>query len=394
MAIPSPKTPVAEPAFVVRRAFVWRRVALLAWIVVLCLLPDPRPLGAPQYMVSLLCTSTGIGEPGGRVLATIAMRGGGIALLGALAMLAFGGRGWDRRSAAVLGLAPCLAVGALWVNYGYFPIAVQVQIAVISAVLGALLVMALRPQLAAAAVGVLAIVGLLGWGTATGISDDLDTRARAVGRHVLAAAGEVPDGDAGFARLLEIAFAFAADNSHGTDPAPANRAAILALAVILGEEQIARVAGRHIDLGLLPQVEALRARVTLQGRKDWPRHFWVSAGLTVLADADRSITVGLTKELMDATAGGTGFSFADLAADAAGNRCALVATRDAASARALQARIRAGVRVDEFCPELRDLPEGISRDAFQTDYGGLGGERSQGLVDEIQRRLEACRALR
>jgi hypothetical protein len=375
------------------RAVHGHRLALLVWILVLCLLPDPRPLGAPQWLVSLVSTLTGVGEPGARVVATIGLRAAGIALLGALAMLAFGGRGWTRRSAAVLVLAPCLALAMLWCNYGYFPIAVQVQIASISSVLGALLGMALRRQLVAAGLCVLAIVGLIGWGTATGIRDDLDAATRAVATHVLASAHDVPDGDAGFARLLEITFAFAADNSHGTDPVQPNRAAMLALAVILGEEQIARVAGRAIDSDKIPQAEALRARLSLQGRKDWLRHFWVSAGLTLLADADRSIAIGLTKELMDATAGGTGFSFADLAADAAGNRCAQVATRDAHAARALQARILAGVRVADFCPDLHDLPEGLSRDAFQADYGGLGGERTQRLVDEIQRRLRACPGL-
>lgn len=74
------------------------------------------------------------------------------------------------------------------------------------------------------------------------------------------------------------------------------------------------------------------------GRKDWSRHFWVSAGLTVLSDGDRTMAVGLIKEIMDATPGGSGFSFADLAADRAGNLFALAAIRDEESARAMQQR--------------------------------------------------------
>ena len=137
----------------------------------------------------------------------------------------------------------------------------------------------------------------------------------------------------------------------------------------------------------------LRERIKLYGRGDWPQHFWVSAGLTLLSDADRSIAVGLTKELMDATPGGTGFSFSDLAADAAGNRFTRTATRDAESARALQARILAGVRIGDFCPELRDLPEGISREDFHERYGGLGGAETRRVVDEIRRRLAGCPGL-
>ncbi|MBX3463946.1 MAG: hypothetical protein KF830_12310 [Planctomycetes bacterium] len=370
------------------------RLACIVWFLVLCLLPDPRPLAAPEWVVSLVRAATGIGEPAARAVATIGLRLAGTALLGALAMLAFGGRGWNRRALAVLVLAPAAAVAASWVNYGYFPIAVQVRANVLGAAFGALLGMLLRRQWLAGAVAILGALGLLGWGTSTRIGDDLDVAARAVGRHVLAAAEEVPDGDAGLAFLLQRAFACASDNSHGGDPVQANRAAILALAVILGEERIARVAGRAIDVAQVPRAEALRARVTLQGRKDWPRHFWVSAGLTLLAGADRSIGIGLTKELMDSTAGGTGFSFADLAADAAGNRFALVATRDAGSARALQARMLAGVRLADFCPDLQDLPEGISSAAFEAEYGGLGGEPTQRLVDEVRRRLAACPGLR
>ena len=83
--------------------------------------------------------------------------------------------------------------------------------------------------------------------------------------------------------------------------------------------------------------------------------------------------VGITKELMDATEGGSGFSFVDLMADRAGNLFTAAATRNAASARAMQRRIRNGVRMAEFFPDIGGLPEGISRDDFHTTYGGLGG---------------------
>jgi hypothetical protein len=131
----------------------------------------------------------------------------------------------------------------------------------------------------------------------------------------------------------------------------------------------------------------------VHGRKDWSRHFWVSAALTVLADADRSITVGLTKELMDAAPGGSGFSFSDLAADAAGQAFAVAATRDNASARTVQRRILQGVNIEDFLPDIRDLPEGLTRDQLQTEYGGLGGEGTQLVVDEILLRLRGSAGL-
>jgi len=48
--------------------------------------------------------------------------------------------------------------------------------------------------------------------------------------------------------------------SSGADPVLANQAAILALAVIVGEEKIAAVASRHVDPSRIPEARALQAR--------------------------------------------------------------------------------------------------------------------------------------
>jgi hypothetical protein len=129
----------------------------------------------------------------------------------------------------------------------------------------------------------------------------------------------------------------------------------------------------------------------LSGRNDLSRHFWVSAALTVLSDAPRARTVGLSKELMDSTAGGSGFSFVDMAANIAGIRLAVVATRNSNSAHELQARIRQGVERDDLFPAIDALPEKISRDVLQSDFGGLGGAETQRLLNEIDRRIAALR---
>ena len=97
----------------------------------------------------------------------------------------------------------------------------------------------------------------------------------------------------------------------------------------------------EIDLSRKGEIEAIRNRITLRGRNDLARHFWVSAALSVLSDESRSMTVGITKEMMDATPGGSGFSFVDLTADRAGTLFAVAATSNAESARNLQLRISA-----------------------------------------------------
>ena len=368
-----------------RSAWKWR-VFLVVWLAFLCLGPDPRPLGAPGWAIDA-AQLLGLGARAARAVATLMLRASGLALLGALVIFAIGpGRRRWVVIAAVL-VAPALAVTTLWVNYGYLPINTQIQIATVSAALGSLAALALQRNIRAAAGLVVVTAGLFVWGAATGIDDDLDAVAGLVGRHVMSTADRIPDGDAGFARLLEVAFAFAEDNSHGSDAVAPNKAAILALGVILGDERVADVARRRIDEQALPEADALRARITVHGRPDWSRHFWVSAALTVLADANRSITVGLTKELMDAAPDGSGFSFSDLAADAAGGAFAVAATRDSASARAMQRRIAQGVRIEDFLPDVRDLPEGLTRDQLQSEYGGVGGEGTRRIVDDILQRL-------
>ena len=368
-------------------------VFLLVWLVLLCVVPDPRPLGAREWAVAGLQSVGGISEPAARVLATIALRATGLGLIGVLFALFLRRVPMKLAAPLVLVVAPLLAVAALWINYGYFPVSIQLQVGLASAVFGALAGLALRRSLVALSALVILGVVLFAWGTSTGVPDDLYEAARATGLHVLEHADEVPDGDDGFAMLMQLAFTFAEDNSHGTDSVLPNRAAILALGVILGEERVARVARRQVNLERTQEISALRSRVTLHGRNDLSRHFWVSAALAVLSDERRSMTVGITKELMDATPGGSGFSFVDLVADRAGTLFAEAATVNAEYARAMQLRIRDGVEIGDYCPAVLDLPEGLTLEEFQSDYGGLGGEGTRAVVEEIRRRLATCEGL-
>ena len=367
---------------------------MLAWFVALCVIPDPRPLGAPEWAVRGVRSLIGVSVPGARAVATIALRGAGLAMIGILLSLSFGRVRVQWALPLVLVVAPLLAVAAQWINYGYFPIAPQLRFGVVSVILGTLAGFVLRRSRVALAGLMILAVGLFAWGSSTGIPDDLYEAARATGLYLLENAEDVPNGDDGFASLVHAAFTFAADNSHGTDPVRPNQAAILALGVILGEDRVAETAKRQVDLDRSNKIAALRNRVTLRDRHDLSRHFWVSAALAILSDENRSMAVGIVKELMDATPGGSGFSFVDLTADRAGNLFAVAATRDPDSARATQARIRNGIRISDLCPDVRDLPEGISRDEFQAEYGGLGGVETQKIVEEIHRRLATCASLR
>jgi hypothetical protein len=203
-----------------------------------------------------------------------------------------------------------------------------------------------------------------------------------------------PEGDERFARALETAFAAAGERSAaGGSAAEENRAAILALGIVLGHQRLARAVGERLDDERSGAADRLGAQTTLRGRSDWTRHFTVSGALTVLSAVAPSDAAGLLKEELDAD-GGSGFSFADLLADRAGTTFADLATRDDASALRIQQRLAGGFRVDDFFPSATDLPEGISDAELSSRYGGVGGPLYRRKADEIERRLALCAAYR
>lgn len=371
--------------------FIWG-TSLLVWLVALCLLPDPRPFGAPPWAVQALQATINLSEPTARSVATIVLRAVGVGMIGVL--LAMSLHRLPLRSAAPLVLAttPIIAVVAKWINFGYAPVRPQIDFIVILAMFGALAGLGLRRSRIALITLVGLSVALFAWGASTSIPDDLDEAARMTGLYLLENAEGVSQGDEAFAQLLRKAFAYAEDNSHGTDAIRANQAAILALGVILGDDKVARVARRELDSQRREQRAALRRRVTVHGRNDLSMHFWVSAALVVVTDERRALTIGLGKELKDSTDGGSGFSFVDMAANKAGIRCAVIATRDADSARSMQMRILRDAARLKFVPDISGLPEGISGDEFQTVFGGLGGTNTRAIFAEIDRRISALKA--
>lgn len=140
--------------------WVWRGL-LLAWLLALCIVPDPRPLGAPEWAVKVAGSVGGLSEATARAIATVALRGMGLTAIGVLLVLAMGRVRLKVAAPAALVLSPLLALLAQWLNYGFFPIAAQARFGVVSALLGALLGIALRKSKVALAALVILPVGLL-----------------------------------------------------------------------------------------------------------------------------------------------------------------------------------------------------------------------------------------
>jgi len=223
---------------------------------------------------------------------------------------------------------------------------------------------------------------------------DVLAATRAQFRRLAAAARAFPSGEARFKAFLQTAFALARERSGRSDPVLENRAAILALAILLGHPRLEQLVGPVVGDDLRPIARQYAGRVPVRGRRDWTQHFFVSAASALLSNEAISNRIGLFKEELDATEGGSGFSFSDLLADRAGISFAVAATRDEASARAMQDRIAGDFRIDEVFPPAADLPEGIAESVLKAEYGGVGGAGYQRVVEEIERRLRGCPALR
>ncbi len=200
-----------------------------------------------------------------------------------------------------------------------------------------------------------------------------------------------PPGEARFGAAVQSAFAFAATRSGNDGAVRENRAALLALGLVLGARRLETFTGKvagPVDLAALART---CKGSTMRGRDDWPKHFTVSAALTVLSLDRASDAVGVLKEELDAD-GGSGFSFGDLLADRAGTAFGEYATRDEKGARALQARLAKGFALDDYFPAADGLPEGIQDRELQARYGGVGGKEYNRLVAEIERRIAALPA--
>ncbi len=160
---------------------------------------------------------------------------------------------------------------------------------------------------------------------------------------------------------------------------PLRRAALLVLASYLAEKNLAL---------LIPAARqwpsARWQRLTLQQRYDSAQHFVVSAALAAWAGEPAANAIGLYKEIDDARRG-SGFSFADLAADRAGTRFGELIVENSPR---LATVLRGKVSDDDLLPTLQALPEGYSADEFTAVFGNRDSPAYQRLLAEIERRLD------
>lgn len=186
------------------------------------------------------------------------------------------------------------------------------------------------------------------------------------------------------AELLAHLFNIAAQQPLGTDPVAENRAVILVLAAYVNGHPIRDPADTTVKR--LPYAHP----VLLRERQDLGQHFMTSAALLTQGGDTFSGLVGWYKELSDSN-GGSGFSFADMAANRAGIRLAQRAIANPASARNIQQRAAAGLSEDDFMPTLDGLPEGMDQQTFSASFGNQSNADYQRMIAVIDRRIDAAR---
>ncbi len=157
------------------------------------------------------------------------------------------------------------------------------------------------------------------------------------------------------------------------------RVVLLVLATYLAEKDLATI---------LPQARqwprVRRVKLTLGERHDSAQHFVVSAALVAWAGEPVTKAIGLYKELDDSRSG-SGFSFADLAADMAGARFGELVAKDSPL---LSEALQRTLTDTDLAPRLADLPEHLSEAQFGRVFGGVNGRGYQQLTGEIERRLD------
>jgi hypothetical protein len=206
-------------------------------------------------------------------------------------------------------------------------------------------------------------------------------------KQIAAISGSLKTKEAPLIYFTKPVFELAQKRSDATGaPGAENRAAILALTLFVNQRPIASLIGNQPGKPI-PTPKAVIP--LLRGRTDLPRHFLISAAMTVLADSELSDLVGLFKEIDDSMCG-SGFSYVDLLADRAGVRFAELGTAGDREARWVQQTIARSVRESDFMPNISGLKEGLMQKKFKQRYRDLDSGAFRAEKEEIERRINDC----
>ncbi len=169
-----------------------------------------------------------------------------------------------------------------------------------------------------------------------------------------------------------------------------NQAAMMALVIYFGADKFELLVGDIIirERQQLIIRNRMRRSVTLQGRVDLQKHFIYSMALQLFSTHGASDAIGEFKEFLDTNKGGSGFSFADLQADRAGTRLAMVVTKSEQQAKQAQFLL-SNVTDQQLLPSIKGLQEGLTEASFNKQFNNVKSTNYQQTIIEIDNRLKA-----
>ncbi|OYQ35058.1 hypothetical protein CHU93_02000 [Sandarakinorhabdus cyanobacteriorum] len=162
-----------------------------------------------------------------------------------------------------------------------------------------------------------------------------------------------------------------------------HRNALVALALFTAGKSARRLVA---DQAMFDRCAAPPPEPVLAGRTDLAKHWAVSAALAAVGGVETSRLMGEWKELSDSMAGGSGFSFVDLAADRAGLRLGRAAVNPVRAA-AVRAELAGITNEGLLPPSVLALAEGLPNDRFVARYRDTDSQRFAAAVKAIDRIL-------
>ena len=214
-------------------------------------------------------------------------------------------------------------------------------------------------------------------------SEDMLNTMNAYTQHLSIVVPNINISQPSLTTLLQPMFNYAIKRSQNNDPILENRALFIVLGAYMLNKNIAEFMGS-------PNAAVLVYKdFYLKNRSDLSKHFLVSAALTALADPAIAHAIGLEKEMNDSD-GGSGFSFADLAADKAGVTLANTALNSARYARLVQQRLANSTLESDFMPDIQHLPEGIQNLNFKRIYNNTESADYKRVISLIDQRIARC----
>jgi hypothetical protein len=198
-------------------------------------------------------------------------------------------------------------------------------------------------------------------------------------------AGQSISGDELTARYVREAAAIAAD--FRTEDSP--KSFLLALGIFIDDSETLRSFPATSELANQAESQGQRdKRLTVLGaptvreRRDWAKHFFVSAYLAATIGPDAARSAGLMKETLDSQRD-SGFSYTDMAA----NRAGIIFATKLLERHFTLEQLARSFTVDKFMPAINDLDEGLTADEMKTRLTGADAANLSTELDQIEQRI-------